>query len=440
MVERETRFERHYREILTVDLSNRFKEEKMKRIYVGIDWADDHHDVHVTDDSAKMLDSFSIAHSVEGMEKLRTKLSKVSNNAESILVAIESHHGLLIYSLLEAGYTIYPINPKSMDRYRDRYRMSSSKSDPIDAMVLANILRTDLHLYKPLPKETAEDARLRLLTRTHKSFIQQKVKLVNQLTDQLKSYFPAALQLFSGLDHEITLAFLERYPTPKLGAAATEKEIYDFFREQGYSHYKRASHVYKVLQQPALECPDEMVDVHRIVVLSLAPVLHSLILQIVKLTKEISREFKRNPAYQVFRSLPTGELTTARLNAELGSNGARYPSRDYVQTAAGTAPVTRRSGKSVVVYFRLQCNKNLRIAFTDLARESVKRCDWAGEYFSNQLRLGNKPARAYRALANRWASIIWRMLQEMRPFDQARIAAGTKKSSMSLVSPNTLIN
>ncbi len=412
----------------------------MKRIYVGIDWASDHHDVHVTDDTARVLDSFSIAHSFEGMEKLKTKLSKVSDSPQNILVAIESHHGLLIYALLEAGYTIYPINPKSMDRYRDRYRMSSSKSDPIDAMVLANILRTDLHLYKPLPKETPDDARLRQLTRAHKSFVQQKVKLVNQLTDQLKSYYPAALQLFSGLDHEITLAFLERYPTPKMGALATEKEIYDFFREQGYSHYKRASQVYTVLQQPALESPQEMVEVYRLVVLSLVPVLHSLIVQITKLAKEISKEFKRNPAYSVFRSLPTGEITTARLNAELGSSGARYPSRDFVQTAAGTAPVTRRSGKTIIVYFRRQCNKNLRIAFNDLARESVKRCDWARDYFYNQLKLGNKPSRAYRALANRWASIIWRMLQEMQPFDQSRIARGTRNATTTLTSLNAPIS
>jgi transposase len=165
-----------------------------------------------------------------------------------------------------------------------------------------------------------------------------------------------------------------------------------------------------------------MVEVHCIVVLSLVPVLRSLLTQITKLAKEISKEFRQNPAHRVFSSLPTGEMTTARLNAELGSSGARYPTRDYVQTAAGTAPVTRRSGKTIVVYFRLQCNKNLRIAITDLARESVKRCGWAREYFSNQIKLGHKPSRAYRALANRWASIIWRMLQEMQPFDQSRLA------------------
>lgn len=393
----------------------------MERIYVGIDWADDHHDIYVTNDTARMLDSFSILHSFQGMEKLRTKLNKLSSDPENVLVAIESHHGLLVYALLEAGYTIYPINPKSMDRYRDRYRMSSSKSDPQDAMVLANILRTDIHLYKPLPKESVGDARLRQLTRAHRSLVRQKVKLVNQLSVQLKSYYPSALHLFSGIDHDTALAFLERYPTPSEGALATQDEVFEFLRKQRYPYYHRAPVVCEILHQPALKAPSEMVEIHRVIVLSLVTVLRSLIVQIANLTKEISKEFKQNPAYEVFSSLPTGEMTTARLNAELGSSGARYPSRDYVQTAAGTAPVTRRSGKTIVVYFRLQCNKQLRAAFTDLARESVKRCDWASDYMANQLKLGHKPSRAYRALANRWASIIWRMLQDMQPFDQSRL-------------------
>jgi len=146
----------------------------MEQVYVGIDWADDHHNVYVTNDTATALDSFSIPHSYEGMEKLMKRLNKCSSSREEILVAIESHQGLLVYALLEAEYSVYPINPKAMDRYRDRYRMSSSKSDPKDAMVLANILRTDLHLYKPLPRETVADARLRQLTRSHKSLGQQK--------------------------------------------------------------------------------------------------------------------------------------------------------------------------------------------------------------------------------------------------------------------------
>jgi transposase len=393
----------------------------MGQVYVGIDWADDHHDIYVTDDAARKLDSFNIPHSREGMEKLMKRVDTCSPNREAVLVAIESHQGLLIYALLEAGYLVYPINPKAMDRYRDRYRMSSSKSDTLDAMVLANILRTDLHLYKPLPREIAADARLRQLTRTHKNLVQQKVKLLNQLTSQLKSYYPVALKLFSRLDHKITLAFLEHYSTPQKATDASLEDLQGFFRKQGYSHQWKVASIFASLQQPGLRAPKELEEIHETITLSLVTVIRSLAGEIEKLASKISCEFESNPAHEVFSSLPTGELTAARINGELGSDGARYPSREYVQTAAGTAPVTRRSGKTVVVFFRWQCNKHLRAALQDLARESVKRCPWAKEYFAGQMRLGHKPSRAYRALANRWATIIWKMLQTGQHFDQSRL-------------------
>jgi len=393
----------------------------MERVYVGIDWADDHHDIHITDDSAAPLDSFSIPHSYDGMKKLRGQLGKSSSDPGNVLVAVESHQGLLIYALLEAGYLVYPINPKAMDRYRDRYRMSSSKSDPKDAMVLANILRTDLHLYKRLPRETVADARLRQLTRSHKSLGQQKTKMLNQLTTQLKSYYPIALRLFSRLDHKITLAFLERFPTPEKAAAASLEDLRKFFQKQGYSQQWKVTFIYESLQQPSLRAPKELEEVHQTIVLSLVPVIRSLRDEIEKLANEIGKEFKHNPAHEIFSSLPTGEITAARLNGELGSDGTRYPTREYVQTAAGTAPVTRRSGKTIVIFFRWQCNKHLRAAFQDLARESVKQCAWARQYFAEQMRLGHKPSRAYRALANRWAAIIWKMLQERERFNQSRL-------------------
>jgi len=125
-------------------------------------------------------------------------------------------------------------------------------------MVLANILRTDLHLYKPLPGETAADARLRQLTRAHKSLVQQKVKLVNWLTSQLKSYYPAALRLFSKLDRKITLAFLERYPTPEKAVAASLEDLRKFFRKQGYCHQWKITFIYESLQQPSLRAPKEL--------------------------------------------------------------------------------------------------------------------------------------------------------------------------------------
>jgi len=145
----------------------------------------------------------------------------------------------------------------------------------------------------------------------------------------------------------------------------------------------------------------ELEEVHQTIVCSLVSVLYSLLDEIEKLANEIGKEFKCNPAHDIFSSLPTGELTAARLNGELGSDGTRYPTREYVQAAAGTAPVTRRSGKQ---------------------------CAWARQYFAEQMRLGHKPSRAYRALANGWAAIIWKMLQERECFNQSRLGKSQVKA------------
>lgn len=394
----------------------------MSQIYVGIDWADDHHDVHITNDAAQVLASFAIPHSYEGMEELKKRLGEFCSAPERILVAVESHRGLLLYSLLEAGYRVYSINPKAMDRYRDRYRMSSSKSDPQDAMVLANILRTDLHLYKPLPQEVLADERLQRLTRAHKSLTQEKVKLINQLTAELKSYYPVVLQIFCAIDQKITLNFLEQYPTPGEAAAASLKQLQGFFQKQHYCRPDKIPFIYESLHKPALKAPRELEKIHQKIVLALITVLRPLLEQIDELAKEIAREFEQNPAYCVFSSLPAGQITAARLNAEIGSNGSHYPTPEVLQSSGGTAPVTRRSGKNIFVCFRWQCNKNLRSALQDLARESVKRYAWAREYFNRQIQAGHKASRAYRALANRWAAIIWKMLQTGQPFNQALLA------------------
>ena len=393
----------------------------MKQAYVGIDWSDSHHDVYITNDSAEQLGSFVIPNSYSGLEHLKEHLVKLSFKPSDILVAVECYEGLLILSLLEEGYNVYPINPKAVNRYRDRYRMSSSKSDPKDTMVLANILRTDLHMHKPLSKQSVENAGLKHLTRAHKSLIHQKVALTNQLTNQLKNYYPIILQIFSRIDQKITLAFLKQYPTPGKASSARVEELQAFFRKEGYTHPHKVPFICEALQEPPLKAPKELVEVHQMIVLSLIAAIRCLLDQIELMEGQIAIKFSKSPHQEVFSSLPTGLVTAARLNGELGNDISRYPTPEYLQTDAGTAPIMRRSGKIAVVYFRRECNKHLRDAFQGLARDSAKKCTWARQYFKKQIELGHRPSRAYRALANRWVAIVWKMLQEGQLFSQARL-------------------
>jgi hypothetical protein len=148
--------------------------------------------------------------------------------------------------------------------------------------------------------------------------------------------------LFSRLDQDITLAFLEHYPTPGKAATASLEELQRFFRKQRYTCPSKVAFIYQSLQQPALRSPGEIEGIHQTIVLSLIPVLRSLVTETEKLADAVAKEFKQNPAYDILVSLPAEEITAARLNAELGSDGTRYPTREYLQTAAGTAPVTSR--------------------------------------------------------------------------------------------------
>ncbi len=405
----------------------------MAVIYVGIDWADDHHDVHITDTAAKPLDTFVISHNQQGLEELGQRLRRWTGKPEDVLIAVEWHKGLLMFNLVQAGYQVYPINPRSTDRYRDRYRMSSSKSDRGDAMVLANILRTDLHLYRPLSMEALAHTQLQQLTRAYEALQKQKVRTQNHLTAVLKNYYPVALDLFSGLDRDIALAFLEQYPSPEEAAAASLEELQHFFREHRYTCPRKVPQIHAALQEPALRSYTLTALADRTIVLGFAAVLRVLVKQMAAVEKELLTVFQQSPNYDILSSLPAGPMVAATLAAEIGSDKSRFPSAGCLRSYAGTAPVTRRSGKTIMVHFRKGCNKRLRKAFQRLAMDSVRKHRWAQEYFDSQMARGHKKSRAYRALANRWVDIVWKMLQEGARFCEARLLA--RRSSNMEVKP-----
>ena len=179
-------------------------------IYIGIDWGDQKHHVFITNDSGAALANFAITHCVEGFATLENRVKGLSPEPKHCLFALEIASGLLIGYLLEKGYTVYPINPKAVDRYR----VSGAKSDPHDAMVLAHILRTDRQHHQSLMPSSELARELLLLTRDHQNLVQQHTRLLNQLTACLKEYYPPALRFFSSLNQPLALAFLSHFPTP----------------------------------------------------------------------------------------------------------------------------------------------------------------------------------------------------------------------------------
>ena len=196
--------------------------------FAGIDWADDHYDAVVVNEAGKSVGSTHVSHSPEGMANLRRFLLSIAGDPESIPCFVETNNGLLITSLLEMGFPVYPMNPKTVDRRR---KPSGAKTDGIDACLLARTGRSDFADLRQLKPDSPIVLELKILTRNQDVLIHTQTRLVNQLTACLKAYYPAALELFTKLHQPITLAFLQAYPTPKAALGAPIEQISALLKE-----------------------------------------------------------------------------------------------------------------------------------------------------------------------------------------------------------------
>lgn len=387
--------------------------------YVGIDWADDHHDIFITDNSATKVSSFTITHTVKGVQLLTSKLVKLNVSKDQILIALETPKNLIVYSLLDQGYIVYSLNPKSVDRYRDRYRVSGARDDYFDAMVIANILRTDRHQFKPILPDSNLVRELKILTQDQQHLIKLKTKLVNQIQSCLKDYYPTALEFFSEIDQKITLDFLSEYPTPKV---ISTKKLEKFFKQHGYPKPKeKAEQIHKKLSEQQMFVEEFVIRAKSRLLVTLLNQLKSLMKQIDEYQKEINKLFEQHPDKDIFKSLPgSGQKNAPRLLAQMGDNKQRYSQTNDVQCEAGTAPITDKSGKTKVVKMRFACRKLFRNTMYQFAFSSLNQSIWAKNFYKKQRTKGKTNTEALRALGNKWLKIIFHLWKNNVIYDENR--------------------
>lgn len=159
-------------------------------VFVGIDWAENHHDVCIIDQEGAILAKGRVADGVEGISKLHELVADYVEEAEEAIVGIELDRGLLVGALVAAGYEVFAINPLSVDRYRDRHSTSGAKSDPGDAKVLADIVRTDRHNHRQVAGDSELADAIKLIARTHQNFVWQRQRHVNRLRSNLREFYP----------------------------------------------------------------------------------------------------------------------------------------------------------------------------------------------------------------------------------------------------------
>lgn len=393
----------------------------MDTFFAGLDWASQSHAVCVIDAQGGVRERLEVAHSAAGLADLLRRLKAWGMPP----VAIERPSGLVVDTLVEAGITVVPIHPNAVKATRPRYRSHGAKSDASDAYLLADLLRTDGHRFKPLKPQGDEIRALRALVRGRDDLVATRVQLANQLRSLLESFWPGAAAVFADVDSPIALAFIERYPTPETAARLGPKRMAAFCAQHAYCGRRAPEELLARLHEAPAPVNGELeMEAKGELVRCLVRTLARLVEQIKLLSARIEHHVAASDDGRILMSFPrAGRICAAQILAELGSVRERFDSDAQLAAEAGVAPVTYASGKSKAVAFRWACNHRLRAALTCLADNSRHASAWAADVYARARTRGCDHPHAVRILCRAWVRVIWRAWTERTPYDPARHGA-----------------
>ena len=388
---------------------------KQRTVFVGFDWASEHHDVVLVDQHGTVLEDFRFDDTGDGWRLLIKKLGEHPDPA----VAIETSSGATVERLLEAGYAVYPVNPKAAKRYRERKAPSGAKTDRVDAWSLADALRVDGHTWRPLKPDDPLTLELRLLCRDEIGLIEQRTALICQLKAALREYYPVALGAFDDWTRASAWAFIEAFPTSQALTAAGKRKWEKFLHTHKLCRRETYQKRLELFAQAKDFCGSQAAtNAKSMLAIALAAQLRVLQRHLDKYRDQIEKLFAKHPDHDLFGSLPgAGEKLAPRLLAELGDNRERFDSPEALQCYAGTAPVSYQSGQLKKVRFRRACHKVLRHTVHLWANLSRPQCPWAQAYYDKKIDEGQSHACALRCLGQRWLKILWKMWQTRERYD-----------------------
>jgi transposase len=391
----------------------------------GLDWGVASHAVCVIDrDSGAVVERFEAQHDAEGLRALGRRLTSFGG-AGALPVAIERPSGLIVDVLVEAGHPVVPIHPNAAKAARPRYRSSGAKDDRGDAYLLADLLRTDGHRFRPLEPPSDAIRSLRALVRGRDDLVATRVALANQLRSQLDGFWGGALAIFADVASPIALAFLERYPTPQSAARLGEKRLAAFLAAHAYCGRRTPAELLARLRAaPAGLVGEAEAEARGELVRAFVAVLGPLVARIAELSARVRHALAEIPDGRLLTSFPrSGQICAAAILAELGEDRSRYQSADQLAADAGLCPVTYQSGRSRGVGFRWACNRRLRAALTCFADNSRHDSPWAARVYADARARGCRHPHAIRILGRAWTRVLWRCWQDGTPYDPANHTA-----------------
>ncbi len=395
-------------------------------LFIGNDWAEAHHDIEVVAEDGRRLARRRLAEGVEGLAALHALIADhlaADDEADQVVVGIETDRGPWVGALIAAGYTVYAINPLQVARYRERHGTSGAKSDPGDAHVLAELVRLDRAHHRPVAGDSALAEHVKVLTRTHQSLIWSRQRQTNALRSMLREFYPGALAAFGDeLAGRDALAVLALAPSPEAGRRLSRSKITAALRRAGRQRNleSTAERIQVVLRAPQLEAQPGVVSAYAAAVRSLVTVITTLVSQTEVLQAEVEAGFGRHPDAEIYLSQPgLGPVLGARVLAEFGDDPTRYADPKARKNYSGMAPITRASGTRRLVLARYARNRRLADALYHQAFTALGVSPGARAYYDRQRARGATHHQALRALANRLVGILHGCLRHHTRYDEA---------------------
>jgi transposase len=398
--------------------------------FIAIDWADQKHafSLQVAGQDKKETGTLEQKPEVIGpwVAKLRERFG-----GRPIAVAVEQSRGALIHALLSYDFlVIYPLHPATVAKFREAFKSSGAKSDPLDTEQILQILTKHLELLKPLKPDTEQTRLLGRLVEDRRKLVDLRTSHIEALSAALKEYFPQALQALSAnLCSRLAGDFLKKWPTFEAFQQAQPSTIKRFY----YGHNVRNPElIQKVLSlaqnsrpltaDPAIiQSSSRLSQTYSEMIQTLNPIIEQY-------ASCIAKVFAAHPEAYLFNPLPgAGPTMAPRLLAFFGTDRSRYEAAYNVQSFSGVAPVTKSSGKTKLVYMRRACPKFDRQSFHEFARLSLAKCQWARNYVDYYTAKGKKFHTIIRALAYKWIRILFRCWKDRKPYNDDQYTAALLK-------------
>ena len=392
----------------------------MSMIFVGNDWAEDHHDVWVMNNAGEKLAFSHLSEGIDGVCEFHELVAGFVTDPCNVVIGIETDRGLWVAALVGAGYQVYAVNPKAASRYRDRHAVSGAKSDRGDAKVLADLVRTDRHNHRQIAGDSDQVQGVKVLARAHQTLIWERKRYTNRLRSSLREYYPAALEAFPRLGDSDSVAVLNVAPTPNTSTRITLSQIKAALRRGGRKRYvdDKALKIQKGLRTEHLEASEAVTAAFGATTRSTVTIITEINRQITELGTEMADRFREHPDADIYLSLPgCGVVLGARALGEFGDDPERYANPKSRKNYAATSPLTIASGKKRRVIARYVRNDRLYDATIRWALSSLS-SPGCRAFYNERIAKGDRHYAALRALANRLVGILHGCLKNGTLYDE----------------------